>query len=507
MSDEMQTDAIDCAAQALEKYNIENNHNLKLLKTKETNKKTNSSTEQTQQTKLSQEEPKSLPNRDQQESSSNQNTGQMQQSEHGGSSPQDRNLVQSEGNATRSRRTARRQRDYNGNQQQGNGETEVGVGGGGGLTAMGDSYTSDRIRAVYRDIRQQGITVRSYRDLANWLVPHGRGQYCIYFTIVYTLAVIGTFAFMAGQFEWYSVQIEAENAYKDGIDGNMTDLVSTSKSGPADLAAWVNFSHSWRIFDFDYLLIWGGRYGPKIYQGQHYRWITSLILHLDFRHVLANMLLVVFLIAHLEHNYGTWRVLVVWILSSMGGNFLSAAFEDGCTMVVGASSAVFGFVGLFIADVVLNFESIGRPVLRIVGIGVFFVFFVITLVAESGDAYVSHFSHVGGLLCGLFPSVMFLPNVQDNRWRAARGFFRSVFSRVQSRIGSHREAQATLRRIDDSKSCWSKFPVNPLKIVGGAVLVFMFVFLPIYVYTVKLPSLKCEVEGEIDLSTVRILIS
>eukprot|EP01025_Chloroclados_australasicus_P055830 TRINITY_DN6854_c0_g2_i10.p2 TRINITY_DN6854_c0_g2~~TRINITY_DN6854_c0_g2_i10.p2 ORF type:complete len:334 (-),score=22.01 TRINITY_DN6854_c0_g2_i10:174-1175(-) len=247
--------------------------------------------------------------------------------------------------------------------------------------------------------------------------------------------------------------------------------------------------------------------GPKIYQGQHYRWITSLILHLDFRHVLANMLLVVFLIAHLEHNYGTWRVLVVWILSSMGGNFLSAAFEDGCTMVVGASSAVFGFVGLFIADVVLNFESIGRPVLRIVGIGVFFVFFVITLVAESGDAYVSHFSHVGGLLCGLFPSVMFLPNVQDNRWRAARGFFRSVFSRVQSRIGSHREAQATLRRIDDSKSCWSKFPVNPLKIVGGAVLVFMFVFLPIYVYTVKLPSLKCEVEGEIDLSTVRILIS
>ena len=42
------------------------------------------------------------------------------------------------------------------------------------------------------------------------------------------------------------------------------------------------------------------------------------------------------------------------------GNFFSAAFEDTCLALVGASGGVFGMVGLFIADMVVNFASIRR---------------------------------------------------------------------------------------------------------------------------------------------------
>lgn len=42
------------------------------------------------------------------------------------------------------------------------------------------------------------------------------------------------------------------------------------------------------------------------------------------------------------------------------GNFFSAAFEDTCLALVGASGGVFGMVGLFIADMVVNFSTIKR---------------------------------------------------------------------------------------------------------------------------------------------------
>ena len=42
------------------------------------------------------------------------------------------------------------------------------------------------------------------------------------------------------------------------------------------------------------------------------------------------------------------------------GNLFSAAFESFCNTVVGASGGVFGVVGLFIADMIMNFRTISR---------------------------------------------------------------------------------------------------------------------------------------------------
>ena len=42
------------------------------------------------------------------------------------------------------------------------------------------------------------------------------------------------------------------------------------------------------------------------------------------------------------------------------GNFFSAAFENNCLAVAGASGGIFGMIGLYVADMILNFESIKR---------------------------------------------------------------------------------------------------------------------------------------------------
>jgi hypothetical protein len=42
------------------------------------------------------------------------------------------------------------------------------------------------------------------------------------------------------------------------------------------------------------------------------------------------------------------------------GNFFSAAFENNCLAVAGASGGIFGMIGLYLADMILNFQSIKR---------------------------------------------------------------------------------------------------------------------------------------------------
>jgi membrane associated rhomboid family serine protease len=89
---------------------------------------------------------------------------------------------------------------------------------------------------------------------------------------------------------------------------------------------------------------------------------------------------------------------------------------------VGASGTVFGFMGLFVADLIINFESIAWPFLRAFTIVLFLIFFVVNAIVENNRnrGQVSHASHIGGLICGIFPSLLFLPNLKDKRLAAVQ---------------------------------------------------------------------------------------
>lgn len=115
-----------------------------------------------------------------------------------------------------------------------------------------------------------------------------------------------------------------------------------------------------------------------------------------------------------ELKYGSWRMFLLCFVSAVGGSFFSALFESGCRIVVGASGGVFGVFGLFIADMVVNFESIPYPAIRAACVVAFLIFFLVSVATESTG--VSHLSHFGGLVSGLFPSFLFLPNFVKEDW-------------------------------------------------------------------------------------------
>lgn len=94
---------------------------------------------------------------------------------------------------------------------------------------------------------------------------------------------------------------------------------------------------------------------------------------------------------------------------------MSAALEDTCGIVLGASGCVFGLAAFYIVDVIGDFKNVSFPCLRLMGICAFLLAFIIALTSQQAA---SHFSHIGGFLCGIGLSVVLAPRFIDERIEA-----------------------------------------------------------------------------------------
>ena len=56
--------------------------------------------------------------------------------------------------------------------------------------------------------------------------------------------------------------------------------------------------------------------------------------------------------------------------------------KQHCVQVVGCSGAVFGFMGLYVADMALNFHSLSFPWLRLIWIGSTLAYFVVATITQ-----------------------------------------------------------------------------------------------------------------------------
>ena len=127
-----------------------------------------------------------------------------------------------------------------------------------------------------------------------------------------------------------------------------------------------------------------------IRNGEYYRLVTAMFLHADISHLANNMILLYF--------GGKVRYLILFFLSGICGNLLSAVYElstGGFYESIGASGAVFGLVG---ALFYLVLAKKGRAA----GISVQRMLLMIALSLYSGfqSVMVNNAAHLGGLLGG-----------------------------------------------------------------------------------------------------------
>lgn len=156
------------------------------------------------------------------------------------------------------------------------------------------------------------------------------------------------------------------------------------------LIGWV-FPALW-----DELFVAMAMWPPGVEVGEWWRMITVVTLHAGLLHVGFNMLITYQLGPQIERELGSWSFLSLFLATAAGGSAL-AYFIGPDVPGVGASGAVFGLVGTWLASALRRRSTAaGRAVLNQLG-GLLVLNAAVPFILPN----VAWEAHLGGLLAGL----------------------------------------------------------------------------------------------------------
>ncbi|WP_202081064.1 rhomboid family intramembrane serine protease [Caldalkalibacillus salinus] len=151
--------------------------------------------------------------------------------------------------------------------------------------------------------------------------------------------------------------------------------------------------------DPETLITYGAKWNPSIVDGQYWRLLSAMFLHIGILHIIMNSIALYFLGSLVERIYGSLRFLWIYLFAGFAGTLASFAFVDN--LAAGASGAIFGcfgallYFGLKYRD--LFFRTLGMDVLIIL---------LINLGIGAVIPMIDNYGHVGGLLGGFSAAVM-----------------------------------------------------------------------------------------------------
>ena len=149
-----------------------------------------------------------------------------------------------------------------------------------------------------------------------------------------------------------------------------------------------------------------------IRRGEQIRMFTSGFLHVDFAHLLFNMLTLYFFANVVITNVGVVKFLIIYILSLLFGNLLSFLMhkDEYHYSAVGASGAVMGILYsaiLFYPDMGLYLFFIPIPIPAwLFGIA-YLAYSIYGMKKQLGN--IGHDAHLGGAIAGYLLTLAFVP--------------------------------------------------------------------------------------------------
>lgn len=145
------------------------------------------------------------------------------------------------------------------------------------------------------------------------------------------------------------------------------------------------------------LKAWGANYGPMTTAGEWWRLITATFVHIGIFHLIINMYVLFSVGAFLELLLGKATYLQLYFLSGIAESIASLAWNPYVASA-GASSAVFGLYGSFIALLITDRSLLEAEVAKgiLKGALVFIGFNLLNSLRPGVDMA----GHVGGLIGG-----------------------------------------------------------------------------------------------------------
>ncbi len=154
------------------------------------------------------------------------------------------------------------------------------------------------------------------------------------------------------------------------------------------------------------LIQYGAKENALILQGQYWRFITPIFLHVNALHIGLNMLNLLALGVFLERIMGHLRYLLVYSITGIISIIASFYFMPQ-ELSVGASGAIFGLVGAYSIFVLTHRRAFPRGGLTTIA----WLIFIIGLNLSIGlfVPNVDNYAHLGGLVSGCLLGWWFMP--------------------------------------------------------------------------------------------------
>jgi rhomboid protease GluP len=151
--------------------------------------------------------------------------------------------------------------------------------------------------------------------------------------------------------------------------------------------------------DAQQLYHWGANFGPSTINGQWWRLLTCLFIHVGVIHLAVNMWCLWSLGSLAESLFGGWTFVAVYLISGLGASVTSTGWHPA-RLSAGASGAIFGIAGALIAAFQLGKFSAPRSVIRSALRNVV-TFAVYNLIFGAAVGRIDNTAHFGGLVTGL----------------------------------------------------------------------------------------------------------
>ena len=153
----------------------------------------------------------------------------------------------------------------------------------------------------------------------------------------------------------------------------------------------------------DVLYKLGANYSPSIKSGEVYRLVAAEFLHVHFLHLVGNFITTLIFVSRVEYSFGWFKTILVYLVSGIGGNIFSDLTKPSDSIIkVGASTSLFGIIGVILAYVIINWRGldvIGRMLkCQMMFITVVVVLFILILTPYNSN--IDYMGHLGGFITG-----------------------------------------------------------------------------------------------------------
>ncbi|GKQ42536.1 rhomboid family intramembrane serine protease [Companilactobacillus sp. RD055328] len=162
--------------------------------------------------------------------------------------------------------------------------------------------------------------------------------------------------------------------------------------------------------NFNTLIYYGAKANALVINGDWWRLITPMFVHIGFTHILLNSLTLYYAGSQLEGIFGHFKYFIIYFVSGILGNLFSFSFGSDLSISAGASTALFGLFASYIALAYLNKSN---QYMRAIG-NQFMMLIVLNIVMDLFMTQIDIWGHLGGAIGGLLATFIISKKFSEN---------------------------------------------------------------------------------------------